>query len=272
MKSALVITTYNNPKYLGICLMSLSNQTRKDFDIFIADDGSSEETKDKVGSFQSLFKNRIRHIWHPDTGYKKSTINNTVFRELESYDTVICMDHDVIAHQRFIEDHLSIHEKNPGTCFMGRRVELGDDITQTINEQNVTYFNRGLSPRLLISGIQGKSHNVMRAWRTSNPTLQRLLGRDRVPDLLGSNFSISREVLYRVNGYNEDFQTYWGEDGDLFVRVRNSGARLLGRKGFAVQYHLDHPRLAPDAKSQARYQELLRDTTYVRCRNGIFKD
>jgi predicted glycosyltransferase involved in capsule biosynthesis len=90
-----------------------------------------------------------------------------------------------------------------------------------------------------------------------------------VPDLLGSNFSISTKLLHEVNGYNEDFQAYWGEDGDLFVRVRNAGALIRGRKNFAVQFHLDHPRLEPKAEYQERYQALLKDRSYVRCLNGI---
>ena len=173
---------------------------------------------------------------------------------------------------RFVEDHLFIHEKSPNTLFMGRRAELGPEISKSLTEENVQEFNHGFPIGLLISGLKGDTQNLGRGLRVANPWLQHALGRDRVPDLLGSNFSISRELLFRVNGYNEDFQSYWGEDGDLFVRVRNSGATLIGLKAFAVQYHLDHPRLEPNREAQARYLELLADRTYVRCRNGIVKD
>jgi hypothetical protein len=77
--------------------------------------------------------------------------------------------------------------------------------------------------------------------------------------------------MLKVNGYNEDYESYWGEDGDLFIRLRNTGAEIIGLKGFAIQYHLDHPRLEPDPKSQAKYQKLLNDSTYVRCANGVVK-
>lgn len=271
MKTALVITTYNNPRTLGICLKSLTNQTRWDFDIFIADDGSKEETAAKIASFKPAFRDRLHHVWHPDEGYRKSEINNTVFRKLANYDVVICVDHDVILHHHFVEDHLSIHEENPNACFMGRRVELGRGLSATINEGNVTQFNAGVPLRLFVSGLRGDSSHVNRGIRIASPKLQVLLGRTRVPDLLGSNFSIARSLLYQINGYNEDYRSYWGEDGDLFVRIRNSGAKIIGIKGFAIQYHLDHPRLEPDSASQLRYTELLKDTSYVRCKNGIEK-
>ena len=46
-RAAVVIVTYNNPAFLGICLASYKNQSYKDFAIFIADDGSAPETKAK---------------------------------------------------------------------------------------------------------------------------------------------------------------------------------------------------------------------------------
>jgi glycosyltransferase involved in cell wall biosynthesis len=272
MRAALVITTYNNPRYLGICLRSFSNQTSSNFEIFVADDGSKEETAAKIEDFKRHFDRKVHHFWHPDTGYRKSTINNEVFRNLAGYDIVICVDHDVIAHHRFIEDHLSIHEKYPNAVFMGRRVELGPVISAKVSEENVTDFNRGFSRGLFISGLKGDSQNSLRGLRIGSPLLQKLFKRNRVPDLLGSNFSVTWDLLKRVNGYNEDFQSYWGEDGDLFVRLRNVGAELVGLKGYAVQYHLSHPRLDPDRSSQQRYEEILKDTTYTRCKNGIVKE
>jgi hypothetical protein len=100
--------------------------------------------------------------------------------------------------------------------------------------------------------------------------LRRILGRDKVPDLLGSNFSISNRLLRRVNGYNEEYKHYWGEDGDLFVRVRNSGAEIIGSRSLAVQYHLFHKMLMPDPVAVKNYYEvLLHNKEYARCDQGI---
>ena len=44
MRAAVVVTTYNNPKYLGICLKSFSNQTCRDFDIFHFDPACAAST------------------------------------------------------------------------------------------------------------------------------------------------------------------------------------------------------------------------------------
>ena len=97
----------------------------------------------------------------------------------------------------------------------------------------------------------------------------RILKRDRVLDLLGSNFSISTRSLIEVNGYNEDFEGYWGEDGDLFVRIRNRGIPHYGVIGYAVQWHLYHKRLEETPEHIEKVRALLQRTDYVECRNGI---
>jgi GT2 family glycosyltransferase len=241
------------------------------FDVHIADDGSGAETKAKIESLAPLFPHGIEHHWHADEGYRKAKINNDVFRKLSDYSVVILVDGDTIAHHRFIEDHLSRHKNRPRLLFMGRRIDLSPNLSSSLSEENITAFNRGLPLSLLASVLARETKNLSRAFRITSPILQKLLRRNRVKDLLGSNFSISRELLFEVNGYDEAYQAYWGEDGDLFVRVRNAGAEIEGLKSFAIQYHLYHPRLEPKKEHEALYQERLRDNSYRRCKMGISK-
>lgn len=273
---AVVITTYNSPRSLELCLLSFLNQTYQNFDIFVADDGSDDETRVLIEKIKREFQLQIYHIWHPDEGYRKSKINNTVFRQIDpvKYPVVICIDHDVIVHHRFVEDHFRAHQEVgfAPLLFMGRRVDLSESFSKTLNPQNVLQFNRGLRWDLLESGLKGETKNVFRSIRLDAPQwILKLLKRDRVYDLLGSNFSISTKVLLDVNGYNEDYKSYWGEDGDLFVRVRNTGTRCTGKIGYAVQWHLYHDRLEETPEHIEMYRALLKNTEYRRCKNGITK-
>ena len=273
---ALVITTYNNPRCLELCLLSLSNQSYQNFEVFIADDGSQDETRDLILKLKRLLPFQIYHCWHPDQGYRKSKINNTVFSQIDAqkYPVLICIDHDVILHHRFVEDHYQAHQENNFSplLFMGRRVDLSEKLSQSITPEIVTSFNQGLSTELVLSSLKGETKNVFRSFRMKGPLwLLRLMKRDRVWDLLGSNFSISTKLMHDVNGYNEDFKSYWGEDGDLFVRVRNSGVKIFGLIGYAVQWHLYHSRLTETPEHVSAYQKLLLDHDYRVCKNGIEK-
>lgn len=273
---AVVVTTYNNPKSLELCLLSLADQTFTGFEIHIADDGSGDATRDLILRLKRELQVQIYHHWHPDQGYRKAKINNTVFGQLDParIGVVICIDHDVIVHPRFIEDHYRAHEKDgfAPLLFMGRRVDLGPGVTSEIHPGNVQLFCRGLGLRLVRSALKGETRNVLRSVRLEGPPwLLHLLKRDRVHDLLGSNFSIDLRSLFEVNGYNEDFKSYWGEDGDLFVRVRNRGIKRYGIIGYAIQWHLYHARLKETPGHADAYQELLQRTDYVECLNGIRK-
>ena len=257
-------------------MLSLQDQTVQNFEIFIADDGSKDETRDLISKLKRQLSIPIYHYWQPDVGYRKATINNKVFRELNSkrFPIIICLDHDVILHPRFVEDHYLAHKQESfkPLLFMGRRVDLSPQLSDKISASNVQSFVNGFNFDLLWSSLKGETKNVMRSIRLSKPRwLIHLLKRDRVHDLLGSNYSISTEVMLQVNGYNEDFKSYWGEDGDLFVRIRNSKVKIYGLIGYAIQWHLHHKRLAETPEHVLEYQDLLKNTSYTRCSNGISK-
>ena len=271
---AVVITTYNNPKSLELCLLSFQNQTFQNFEIFIADDGSKDETRDLIIRLKRELPFSIFHHWHPDEGYRKAKINNSVFRQIDPkrHPILICVDHDVIVHHRFVEDHYRAHanENFSPLLFMGRRVDLSPKISAEITSESVHTFNQGLT--LFMSGLKGETRSVLRSIRLTGPKpLLHFLKRDRVYDLLGSNYSINTQSMIDVNGYNEDYQSYWGEDGDLFVRVRNRRIKYYGLIGYAIQWHLFHERLEETKENVEKYQKLLKTTDYIECKNGIRK-
>ena len=271
-RAAVVIVTYNNPAFLGICLASYRNQSYLNFEIFIADDGSRPETKAKIDEYREILPQPITHFWHPDVGYRKAQIVNHVWRSLDpkEFPVVINVDHDTVAHRRFVEDHVRRHNNSDNLLFMGRRVNLGPQVSQSYNEKNVTQLNFGLPWRLVKAAWKKDVEDPNRGVRIGFGWLRKVLGRDKVPDLLGSNFSISNKLLRQVNGYNEEYKHYWGEDGDLFVRVRNSGAQIAGSRSLAIQYHLYHKMLTPDpAAMENYYKVLLPGRDYKVCAQGI---
>lgn len=266
---AVVVSTYNNPRFLGLALTALSNQSEKSFEIFIADDGSAEETKDKVHNLQTRLEQPVHYFWQEDKGFRKARIHNEVFRHLKGFRYTICMDGDTFPHYRFIEDHLILQREEERRLVMGRRINLGPQFTDTLNEVNVLERNRGLTWALFGSFVSGDTPHITGSIRIANPKLRSLLGRSQVLDLIGSNFSVPTELLFEVNGYDENFETYWGEDGDLFIRLRNAGAQLVGVKSFAIQYHMYHPPKAFTPEQEATYRKMLANTEYRRCARGI---
>ena len=73
---SIIISTYNQPEWLQKVLWGYEQQTQTDFEIIIADDGSTEETKMLIESFQKKSSFSILHVWQEDHGFQKTKILN----------------------------------------------------------------------------------------------------------------------------------------------------------------------------------------------------
>lgn len=60
------VPTYNGGRYIRECLECLQNQTFEDFDVFISDNGSTDETSDICAEFARTDK-RFRHVRFAET-------------------------------------------------------------------------------------------------------------------------------------------------------------------------------------------------------------
>ena len=74
IKTCVIISTYNNPRWLKLTLTGYEGQTVMPDEVIVADDGSGEETRLLVDSFSGRLP--IKHVWHTDRGFQKSEILN----------------------------------------------------------------------------------------------------------------------------------------------------------------------------------------------------
>lgn len=262
---SVIITCYNQAPTLRLLLATLGRQTVASdcFEVIVADDGSQsnvaelcEEVRTSAGFF-------LRFVTQPDQGYRKSKILNQALRHARA-DYLVFLDADVILEKHFIEDHLSLREEGHFVC--GRRVDLGPALTERVLAQGLDSVRHGqfdgLSLSLLMSGWKKDSESVKRALRIPFQWLRSVMGYNRPLDLLGSNFSAWKEDIVAINGFNEALESYWGEDGDLFIRLVNSGRKPIGGKGLCVQYHLFHERRTPTPENIAHCEKQSRDQSY----------
>ena len=75
MLISVIITTYNSPNFLRKCIDSFFFQLDKDFELIVAGDGSTKETKELINEYKDS-KINILHAWQKDKGFRAAKIRN----------------------------------------------------------------------------------------------------------------------------------------------------------------------------------------------------
>ena len=226
MTVSLIISTYNWPRALYLCLDSVMQQTVMPSEILIADDGSGMSTRDVVKHFENISPVPVRHIWHEDNGFRLAAIRNKAIAASKGK-YIIQIDGDLILQRNFIQDHMLFAREG---CFVtGSRGIITELLTRKVLSGEIT----SLSP--LMKGIRS-SNNVVRIPIMS--ILYHTFGPTRAPR--GCNMAFWRNDLIRVNGYDEDFKGWGFEDAELCIRLNNSEIHQRCMKFRGVAFHLHH--------------------------------
>ena len=146
--TCLIVTTYNSPDRLSLCLQSILQQSVLPDELVIADDGSGPLTKQLLDKFSAQIKIPFKHVWQTDKGFRLSRIRNKPFAQ-SSCDYIIQTDGDIILHRHFIKDHIAFAK--PGYFVSGARTNIDEDQTTLLLQQDkaplLKYFSKGLQKR-----------------------------------------------------------------------------------------------------------------------------
>jgi len=112
MKISVIITSYNQSKYLKKIIESLEKQENNcEFEVIITDDGSKVEEISKIISIISSSKLEIYHIFQQDKGFRAGKARNNAIK-LAKNELIILLDGDCIPKDNFLNEHLKLHENN----------------------------------------------------------------------------------------------------------------------------------------------------------------
>ena len=74
MKVSIIVPVFNADKYLDKCLNSLTNQTYKDIEIILINDGSTDKSEKIINEYKKI-DNRIKVIEQKNQGCMISRLN-----------------------------------------------------------------------------------------------------------------------------------------------------------------------------------------------------
>lgn len=233
MKICLIITTYNWPQALELCLKSVIKQSKKPDEVIIADDGSGDETRKLIESYKGKISN-LKHVWHEDNGYQRAKVVNLAITNSES-DFIITTDQDCILQKDFILDYSLQAEEG---CYVSAyRINLRKSLTEKILKQKRL-------PNIFELLTQTK-WNLKHQQRNPSKWKTKTRYIDNLSDgTYGCNMGFFRQDVLDVNGYNENFVGWGPEDSEMTQRLINNGKKWKRIYYSAILYHLYHPELS----------------------------
>ncbi len=258
MKISVIMSTYNRPHYLERVIEGYMNQTCRDFEIVVADDGSTEETASVVKEAAGKSEIPILHVLHPDKGFRAAKIRNkAAAKSTAKY--IIFTDDDCMPSRNFVLDHLSFLEE--GYFIQGHRVLLGGKASKKFDFKSINI------KRLLLLSLQREAINIHNFFRLPIPLIKKTRS---LKGIRSCNMSLFRRDFLAVNGFNEDFEGWGKEDSELVARLYKFGIKRKDIKFRACCFHLHHEFFDRDRLN--RNIEILQQSIRVDgyyCKNGV---
>lgn len=194
---SVVIPTYNHLSSLKNTLKSFCHQAFNNFEVVLADDGSTDGTGDFIKGQKWSFT--LQYHYQENKG--RSAARNLGWQNA-SGDIIVFIDDHAILDSQFLEEHYRSHL----AC-----------------ENSRTVVVRGLAPRI------GALENIAKTTKEPSPKEKKwLLKHEQDPfrTFCTNNISIRKTVLKELNGFDEDFKEYGFQDAEMGWRVKLAGYRF----------------------------------------------
>lgn len=230
VKVSIIVSYYKALDNLEIILNALNCQSKKDFEVIISEDDNNKETFVFLEENWHKYNFQILHTnQEEDNGFRKTTMLNKSIK-IANGEIMVFIDGDCVPHKHFVKSYIKNIEEN--VVLKGRRVMLSETITlklkKTINFKYLSIL------KILFSRSKKKKNGLYNSFFN-------LSYKSDTMWLLGCNWGIYKDLLYKVNGFDEDYvRASVGEDNDIEWRLKKIGVRGKSLKNKAIVYHLYH--------------------------------
>ncbi len=267
MRASVIFTTYESPRALELVLWGYAAQTRRGFEVVVADDGSGPETRAVIERVRAEGGVEVRHVWHEDRGFRKTEILDRAILA-STGDYLIFSDGDCIPRDDFVDAHLRLAER--GRFLSGGYLKLPRGVSEAIAPEDVRAGRFAELAWLREHGWPPGRH-ALRLTRSRALAAALDAATPTRPTWNGHNASAFRDDVFRVNGYDLEM-AYGGLDRAVGECLENAGVRGKRVRFRAPVLHLWHERPYVDrAKWQANRElrERIRREGWTRARRGL---
>lgn len=235
---SLIVTTYNQPQRLALVLDSIKNLKVLANEVIIADDGSTNETKDLISSYQKDFPCKLIHVWQEDEGFRAAKIRNEAIKK-SSCEYIVCIDGDMLLNEYFIQDHLAKAVK--GQFLQGNRILLSEDETNSIiaNKVQDSYaYKKAFEHKSYKNKRNSLASNLIYKFSYKNKKFFKKS--NLIKGSKSCNISFYKDDAIKCGLFDESYVGWGLEDSDFVARFLFAGGSFRRLKFKGLAYHLYH--------------------------------
>ena len=191
MKYSIIVPVFNRPDEVDELLESLSNQTLKDFEVIIVEDGSTKTCKDVCDKYADIL---VLHYYAKENSGPGQSRNYGA--ERASGDYLLILDSDVVLHEGYIQAVEDSLKETPIEAFGGPDAAHPSftPVQKAISYSMTSFFTTG--------GIRGGKTKLDKFYPRS------------------FNMGIRRDVYLQLRGFSK---MRFGEDIDFSYRIVEAG-------------------------------------------------
>lgn len=159
MKFLIIIPAHNEEKNISFCLESLKNQTFKDFEVIVVNDGSTDKTAEITNDFASTdFRFKVQHLEkseHQPGAKVVLTFNKGLeMVDLKRFDIICKFDADIIFPKNYLEKINRMYVENPRAGMVSGLVR----IKKSVFEKNLAYDFKDEKHQWTFENLSSKNH------------------------------------------------------------------------------------------------------------------
>ena len=200
MKASVIIPAYNAEKTIGRCLSSLSQQSFKDFETIVVDDGSRDGTAAVVKQFP-----KVKLVQQKNAG--PATARNKGASQARG-EYLIFLDSDCVANSNWLKEMAAPLKDNGIAGVQGK------------------YKNK-------------RKELIARLTHLEIEERYEKMARHKYIDFMGSYSAAYRKSVFQeMKGFDTSFPMASGEDTDLSFRISRAGYKMVfNPRAFVYHFH-----------------------------------
>lgn len=234
MDASIIIPVFNGEKTIKECLESLLNQQgKKNYEIIVVDDGSTDSTSE----IAKKFSGKIKYIFQKNVGPAKARNNGAKNARGEM---LVFIDSDCIAEKNWLEEMLKPFSDSEVKGVQGSYKTKQRDIIARFAQIEIEERYKKMSKKSSI-------------------------------DFIGSySAAYRKEIFDKAGGFDERFPVASGEDPELSYKLAKSGNKLVFNPN-AIVYHA-HPNSLGDYLKNKFSRAYWRVLLYGKHKDKIISD